>query len=308
MNQLSTLPSRRVGLGCMALTGIYGSIPQDTATKIIRRALDLGVVHFDTAELYGPYLNEKLLSDALGDERNHVEIATKFGYSIHNGEIVGLDSRPSTIRDSLEGSLRRLRRDHVDVLYQHRPDPKVPIEDVVGTMSDLMHEGKLRSLGLSATDLVTLQRAQSVHPIAFVQNEFSLIARASEKTLLPSIAGSTVKLVCYSPLGRGILTGRSAAALIRSPSDYRSKDVRFQSEQKTKWSAALAPLWHIAKSRSAAPATVALAWLLSKGSAIRVIPGARTVEQLDQSVRSADLVLTAEELVALDSCEAHFPG
>jgi aryl-alcohol dehydrogenase-like predicted oxidoreductase len=288
----------------MALTGIYGPVSRHAATEIIRRALDLGVVHFDTAELYGPYLNEELLSDALGRERMGVEIATKFGYSIQDGKIVGLDSRPHSIRAAVEGSLRRLRRDHVDVLYQHRPDPKVPVEDVVGTMSELVREGKVLSLGLSATGPEALRRASLVHPIAFVQNEFSLIQRDPEKALLPSLPGSPTEFVCYSPLGRGILASGPVAATQRSPTDYRSKDVRFQPEQRTKLAERLAPLWRIAVSRSASPATIALAWLLTKTPTIRIIPGARTLKQLEANVCSDDLTLTAEEMAALDSIDA----
>jgi aryl-alcohol dehydrogenase-like predicted oxidoreductase len=300
MNHRPAWTQRRIGLGCMALTGIYGPISRDAAIEIIRRALDLGVVHFDTAELYGPYLNEELLSDALGGERTCVEIATKFGYRIQDGKIVGLDSRPSSIRSAVEGSLRRLRRDHIDVLYQHRPDRDVPVEDVVGTMSDLVQEGKVLSLGLSATDLPTLGRASAVHPISFVQNEFSLIQRDPEKALLPGLLSTSIEFVCYSPLGRGILAGKSVITTQRSPTDYRSKDVRFQPERLAELTDRLAPLWHIAASRSVPPAKIALAWLLSKTSMIRVIPGARSTEQLEANIRSHDIALTADEMGALN--------
>lgn len=294
----------RIGLGCMALTGIYGPIPRDKTIEIIRRALDLGVTHFDTAELYGPYLNEELLSEALGPDRTSVEIATKFGYQIQDGKVVGLDSRPRSIRQAVEGSLRRLRRDYVDVLYQHRPDPDVPVEDVVGTMSELLREGKVLSLGLSATGPEALRRASTVHPIAFVQNEFSLIERTPEKSLLPSLLGSPTKFVCYSPLGRGILANGPGAVSAPSPADYRRKDARFEPEHRALLIANLAPLWRIAASRSAQPATIALAWLLSKGPEIRVIPGARTPQQLEANVGGADISLTAEEMAALDFGEA----
>jgi aryl-alcohol dehydrogenase-like predicted oxidoreductase len=298
MNHRPPRAPRRIGLGCMALTGTYGPVSRDAAIGIIRRALDLGVVHFDTAELYGPYLNEELLSDALGHERMGVEIATKFGYRIQDGKIAGLDSRPHSIRSAVEGSLRRLRRDHVDILYQHRPDPKVPIEDVVGTMSELVREGKVRTLGLSSTDLPTLGRASAVNPISFVQNEFSLIQRDPEKALLPGLLRSPVEFVCYSPLGRGILASKSVK--VRSPTDYRGKDVRFQPDRLAELTDRLAPLWHIAASRSIPPSTIALAWLLSKTPMIRVIPGARSMEQLEANVRSHDIALTADEMAALN--------
>jgi aryl-alcohol dehydrogenase-like predicted oxidoreductase len=164
MNQAPCGP-KRVGLGCMALTGIYGHIARDVAVEIIRQALDMGVTHFDTAELYGPFVNEELLADALGSHRARVEVATKFGYRLEAGKIAGLDSRPQSIRSAVEGSLRRLRRDYIDVLYQHRPDPNVAVEEVVGTMADLVREGKVLGLGLSATDTETVQRASAVPDI-----------------------------------------------------------------------------------------------------------------------------------------------
>src|ERR1700754_3887319 len=170
MNQAVRRPLR-VGLGCMALTGIYGHITREVAIEIVWQALDMGVTHFDTAELYGPFINEELLADALGQRPNRVEIATKFGYQLRDGKIVGLDSRPESIRLAVEGSLRRLRREYVDVLYQHRPDPDVPVEEVVGTMSELVKEGKVLSLGLSATDSEAVRRSAAVHRISFVQNE-----------------------------------------------------------------------------------------------------------------------------------------
>jgi aryl-alcohol dehydrogenase-like predicted oxidoreductase len=302
MDHQSSPVTRRIGLGCMALTGIYGPISRDNAVKIVRHALDLGITHFDTAELYGPYLNEELLSNALGSDRTKVEIGTKFGYRFHDGKIVGLDSRPPSIRQAVEGSLRRLRRDYVDVLYQHRPDPEVPVEDVVGIMSDLVSEGKVLSLGLSATDLPTLRRASAVHPISLVQNEFSLIQRAAEKLLLPGLLGTATEFVCYSPLGRGILTGRAIPAQ-RSPTDYRSKDVWFQPARLAEVTERLAPLWRIAASRLVSPATVALAWLLSRAPTIRVIPGATNVEQLNANISSVATVLTEDEIAALDATE-----
>ncbi|MFZ5680186.1 MAG: aldo/keto reductase [Pseudomonadota bacterium] len=289
----------RIGLGCMALTGIYGPISRDVAVRIIQRAIELGVTHFDTAELYGPYLNEELLAEALGPDQKNVEIATKFGYRFQNGKIVGLDSMPRSIRAAVEGSLKRLRRDYVDVLYQHRPDPALPIEDVIGTMSDLVKEGKARTLGLSATDPQSLRRAHAVHPISFVQNEFSLIQRDPEKELLPSIRGSSTDFVCYSPLGRGLLAG-TAKIGNRAPTDYRSNDVRFQPQHLAEITDRLAQLWRIAAYREASSASVALAWLLSKEPSIRIIPGATSVEQLEANIRSSEVNLTDEEIESLN--------
>jgi aryl-alcohol dehydrogenase-like predicted oxidoreductase len=300
MNHRLSAALRRIGLGCMPLTGIYGPISRDTAIKIIRRALDLHITHFDTAEIYGPYLNEELLSDALGSDRTSVEIATKFGYRLQDGKIVGLDSRPQSIRLAVEGSLRRLRREYVDVLYQHRPDPAVPVEDVVGTMADLVKEGKALALGLSATDQDSLRRASATHPIAFIQNEYSLIARDPEKAHLLCLQGTSTQFVCYSPLGRGILAGKPPKATQQSSTDYRNKDARFQPERHAELVDQLAPLWQIAAAQSVSPAAIALAWLLSKAPAIRVIPSATDEGQLNANVLGEEIALSAEEIGALD--------
>jgi aryl-alcohol dehydrogenase-like predicted oxidoreductase len=258
----------------MALTGIYGHIARDVAVEIIRQALDMGVTHFDTAELYGPFVNEELLADALGSHRARVEVATKFGYRLEAGKIAGLDSRPQSIRSAVEGSLRRLRRDYIDVLYQHRPDPNVAVEEVVGTMADLVREGKVLGLGLSATDTKTVQRASAVHRISFVQNEYSLIQREPEKGLLTYLNDQSIEFVCYSPLGRGILVRIPDVETKRSSTDYRAKDPRFEPGRLAEISRALDPLWDLAAAHSVAPAAVALAWLLAKSPTIRVIPGA----------------------------------
>jgi aryl-alcohol dehydrogenase-like predicted oxidoreductase len=284
----------------MALTGIYGHITRDAALEIIWQALDMGVTHFDTAELYGPFVNEELLADALGSHRTRVEIATKFGYQLEAGRIVGLDSRPRSIRSAVEGSLRRLRREYVDALYQHRPDPDVPVEEVVGTMSDLVKEGKVLSLGLSAADTETLQRSSVVHRISFVQNEYSLIQREPEKGLLAYLRETCTEFVCYSPLGRGILGRIPDVETKRSPTDYRAKDPRFEPRRLAEISRTLDPLWRVAAVHSVAPAAVALAWLLAKSSTIRVIPGATSVEQLKTNVRAAKIVLCSEEMAELD--------
>lgn len=299
MNQVPC-DRKRIGLGCMALTGIYGHIARDVAIDIIRHAFDMGVTHFDTAELYGPFVNEELLADALGSRRTRVEIATKFGYRLEAGKIAGLDSRPQSIRSAVEGSLRRLRRDYIDVLYQHRPDPNIPVEEVVGTMSDLVKEGKVLELGLSATDIETVQRASAIHRISFVQNEYSLIQRQPEQGLLPYLNGTGTDFVCYSPLGRGILARIPDVEAKRSPTDYRNKDPRFEPTRLAELSLALDPLWDIAAAHLVRPATVALAWLLGRSPNIRVIPGATSVEQLNANFAAASVPLSSEQRVALD--------
>ena len=297
----------RIGLGCMALTGIYGRIERAEAIAVIRRALELGIDHFDTAELYGPYTNEELLAEALGAQRVNVRIATKFGYKLKDGRIVGLDSRPATIRRAVEGSLLRLRRERIDLLYQHRVDPAVPIEDVVGTMAVLVSEGKVAALGLSAIDGATLCRAQAIHTISAVQNEYSLICRQPEVDIFPALRDSAMSLVAFSPLSRGILCGNAAADSEREPADYRIKDARFTMDALSAMTTRLQPLWDIALQHETLPAVVALAWLLAKHQKISVIPGAKSPVQIANSMLAAGLLLSAAELAQLDAINASQP-
>jgi aryl-alcohol dehydrogenase-like predicted oxidoreductase len=284
----------------MALTGIYGQIHREDAIAVVHQALDLGIDHFDTAELYGPYTNEELLADALGCHAPAVRVATKFGYRIHNGKIAGVDSSPALIPRSVEGSLRRLRRDRIDLLYQHRPDPQIPIEDVVGTMAELVFEGKVAELGLCAVDSRTLQRARKIHPIAAVQNEYSLIERQSETEILPALRDEVTMLIAYSPLARGILAGNAIAAPDREVRDYRRSDSRFARDQLSNLRDRLRPLWEIAEEHGVSPAAVALAWLLSRSSQVWVIPGARTPTQMVTNVSAARLLLSERECRLLD--------
>ncbi len=285
----------------MALSGIYGPVDRATAVATIHRALDLGIDHFDTAELYGPFINESLLADALGEQRHRVSIATKVGYRLEEGQIVGLDSRPHHIRIAVEGSLRRLRREAVDLLYQHRPDPLVPIEEVVGAMADLLQAGKVRALGLSATDLPTFQRAQQVHPIAAVQNEYSLFERNADTRFLDLVSDAGAVFFSHSPLGRGRLAGAAMAAEQRSEDDYRRKDTRFSEVALRAAGVILAPLKKIAETRGVEPATVALAWILNRHPALRVIPGARSPQQIEASWLAINLNLFPEERRLLDA-------
>ena len=249
--------------------------------RIVRRGLDLGVTHFDTADLYGPYVNEELLGDALGADTHRVSIATKFGYRIEKGRIAGVDSRPQSIRPKVQASLRRLRRDAVDLLYQHRPDPDVPVEDVVGAMSDLVREGLVRSIGLSGTDTSSFQRAGAVHPIAAVQNEYSLLSRAPEKDLLDVVGTAGARFVAYAPLGRGRLAESLCAAGDRAPDDYRARSADFSDQSLNAIAPVLAVLADIASIKGATVGAVAIAWLLAKRPHVMPIPGARSVDQLD---------------------------
>ncbi|QOZ23832.1 aldo/keto reductase [Bradyrhizobium sp. CCBAU 51753] len=239
-----------------------------------------------------------MLAEALGPNQKDVVIATKFGYRLAGGKVVGLDSTPARTRPAVEGSLRRLRRDHIDILYQHRQDPAIPVEDVVGAMPDLVRQGKVRDLELSAVNHEILQRAESVAPIEFVQNEYSLIHRAPEDVLLPYLAKGTVQLVCYSPLGRGILTGNAYPLTDRC--DYRRNDARFEADNLFILRELLRALWQIALSHAVAPAAVALAWLLSGRENVDAIPGPRTIEQLEDCLSAARLPLTSSDIAQLD--------
>jgi aryl-alcohol dehydrogenase-like predicted oxidoreductase len=283
----------------MALTGVYGHVDRREAVRIVRRGLDLGVTHFDTADLYGPYVNEELLGDALGADTHRVSIATKFGYRIEKGRIAGVDSRPQSIRPKVQASLRRLRRDAVDLLYQHRPDPDVPVEDVVGAMSDLVREGLVRSIGLSGTDTASFQRAGAVHPIAAVQNEYSLLSRAPEKDLLDVVGTAGARFVAYAPLGRGRLAGSLCAAGDRAPDDYRARSADFSDQSLNAIAPVLAVLADIASIKGATVGAVAIAWLLAKRPHVMPIPGARSVDQLDIIASASAMALSSAEMARL---------
>lgn len=264
----------------MALTGVYGQVDRADAIAVIRRALDLGIEHFDTAELYGPFTNEELLADALGSDSRYVTIATKFGYRIDDGRIAGLDSRPQTIRPRVEASLRRLKRDAIDLLYQHRPDPEVPVEDVIGVIADLVQAGKVRAVGLSGTSAGLLRRAQAVHRVSAIQNEFSLLAMP-DQDLLDLADKSNVTVVAHSPLARGRLAGHVRNAEARPLDDYRRHSKDFSPGALVAASPLLSALQVIAKENDVAPATLAIAWLLKAHPNLIAIPGARSVHQLE---------------------------
>jgi aryl-alcohol dehydrogenase-like predicted oxidoreductase len=289
----------RIGLGCMALTGIYGTVTRDEAVAVIRRAFDLGIVHYDTAELYGPYVNEELVAEALGPLSREVCIATKFGYRLEGSRIVGLDSSPRAIRHSVEGSLRRLRRERIDLLYQHRRDPQVPVEDVIGAMADLVNEGKVAELGLCATDSATLQRAREIHHVSAIQNSYSLLDRTAEKGVLAASSDHRTAFVAYSPLARGILAGVRASADGREMSDYRSLDPRFSPAGLAALKHDLKALWETAERHNAPPAAIALAWALSQNPHVHVIPGPKSVEQLITALRATEIELSEHDRIKL---------
>ena len=292
-----------LGLGCMGMSQSYGtSEERDERESIatIHRAIELDVTFFDTAEVYGPYANEELLGRALQGRRDRVVIATKFGFRIENGASAGMDSRPEHIRDAVEGSLRRLATDRIDLLYQHRVDPAVPIEDVVGVMSRLVSEGKVRFLGLSEAGEQTIRRAHAVHPIAALQSEYSLWERNLEPRIIPLLRELGIGLVPFAPLGRGFLTGAVKRAEEYPETDFRRNDPRYQGENFDANVRAASAVRDVAAARGIAPGQIALAWLLHKGPDIVPIPGTKRRRYLEENVGAADVALSAEELAALD--------
>ena len=289
-----------LGLGCMGMSQSYG-VPDDReSVATLHRALELGVTLFDTAEAYGPFTNEELLGRALEGRREQVVLATKFGFRFEGDQLTGTDSRPAHIREVVEASLRRLRTDRIDLLYQHRVDPTVPIEDAVGAMGDLVRQGKVRFLGLSEAGETTIRRAQAVHPISALQSEYSLWERNLEGDILPLLRELGIGLVAFSPLGRGFLTGTATRAEAYPEGDYRRGDPRFQGVNFDANMRAAAVVQELARRRGAMPSQVALAWLLHKGDDIVPIPGTKRRRYLEENLAAAALALAPTEVTELD--------
>ena len=293
----SGLEVSTIGLGCMGLSYAYGEPPSKAnGIKLLREAFDRGVTFFDTAEMYGPFTNEELLGEALAPFRNEVVIATKFGFKIEKGKQAGLDSRPEHIKDVAEASLRRLRTDRIDLFYQHRVDPNVPIEDVAGAINDLIGEGKVNHWGLSEAGVETIRKANAVQPVTALQNEYSLWWRKPEEEVLPELERLGIGFVPFSPLGRGFLTGKIDESTSFIETDFRNTLPRFTPEARKANQALVDLLDAIAKQKDATPAQIALAWLLAQKPWIVPIPGTTKVDRLEENIRAVDTELTADDL------------
>lgn len=288
----------------MGMSQSYGPADEAESIATIHRAIELGVTFFDTAEVYGPFHNEELLGRALRGYRNRVVIATKFGWNIEDGKVNGITSRPERIRAAVEGSLRRLNVDTIDLLYQHRVDPEVPIEDVAGVVADFVKAGKVRHFGLSEAGEQTIRRAHAVLPVTALQSEYSLWERNLEEGLIPLLRELGIGLVPFSPLGRGFLAGNVKRAEEYPEGDYRRGDPRFQGENFDANMRAAGVVKEIAAAHGATPAQIALAWLLGRGDDVVPIPGTKRRSYLEENVAAVDIALGADEVARLDAALA----
>lgn len=295
-----------IGLGCMGFTQSYPPyLPKDEAISVIRQAVEAGVTFFDTAEVYGPYTNEELVGEALEPYRDKVVIATKFGYDIENnkmdaaGRPIALSSNPKVIRRAVEGSLKRLRTDHIDLYYQHRVDPDTPIEEVAQTVQDLIKEGKVLHWGLSEASAATVRRAHAVCPLTAVQSEYSMWYRNVEKELLPTLEELGIGFVPFSPLGKAVLTGRFNKDTKFDKTDFRSQIPRFNSENLAHNMELVSYVEDLAKAKNVTPAQIALGWLLAQKPWIVPIPGTKKISRVQENIGGADVVFTDEELAKI---------
>lgn len=292
-----------IGLGCMGMSQGYGPNPGDrnAMIRVLRSAAESGITFFDTAEVYGPYVNEELVGEALAPIREDLVLATKFGWRIENGKTVGLDSSPSRIRQVADESLRRLGVETLDLFYQHRVDPSVPIEDVAGTVAELVKAGKVRHFGMSEASAATIRAAHSVYPVTAVQSEYSLWTRDPEAQVLPTLAELGIGFVPFSPLGKGFLTGTVSAETRFADGDVRGTIPRFTAENRTANQALIEHIAELAVGKEATPGQIALAWLLAQQPWIVPIPGTRREERLEENIRSTSVGLSADEIADLDS-------
>jgi aryl-alcohol dehydrogenase-like predicted oxidoreductase len=302
---LGGLDVSRIGLGAMTMAGIYtsgGGLDDDESIRAIHRALDLGVTHIDTAEIYGPFHSEELVGQAIKDRREQVVVATKFGLVSHSGGGPGvIDSRPANIRAAVEGSLTRLGVDHIDLYYQHRVDPNTPIEETVGALAELVAEGKVLHIGLSEASPDTIRRAHAVHPVAALQTEYSLWTRDAEAELLPLLRQLGIGFVAYSPLGHGFLTGQIRTVDDIPDDDWRKDNPRFIGKNFQHNLGIVAEVQAIAAEAGATPAQIALAWLLAQGDDIAPIPGTRRIARVEENTAADGIVLSDDQLDRLNN-------
>jgi aryl-alcohol dehydrogenase-like predicted oxidoreductase len=295
-----------IGLGCMGMSQSYGPADERESVATLHRAIELGCTFLDTAEVYGPFANEKLLGRALKGRRSEVVIATKFGFRIEGRKQVGFErnSRPEHIREAVEGSLQRLETDYIDLLYQHRIDPAVPIEEVAGVVGELVKQGKVRYFGLSEAGVRNIRRAHAVHPVSALQSEYSLWERNLEPELIPALRELGIGLVPFCPLGRGFLTGEVKRAEEYPEGDFRRNDPRYQGENYDANVKAARKVRDVAAAKHVKPGQIALAWLLHKGTDIVPIPGTKRRTYLEENVAAAEIVLGAAEMKTLDEALA----
>jgi len=297
-----------IGLGCMGMSFGYGP-PKDKTemVSLIRKAVKLGVTFFDTAEVYGPFTNEELVGEALAPVRDDVVIATKFGFHIENGKQAGLDSRPEHIKKVADASLKRLKTDRIDLFYQHRVDPNVPIEDVAGTVKELIQTGKVKHLGLSEAGVQTIRRAHKVQPVTALQNEYSLWWREPEKEIIPTLEELGIGLVAYSPLGKGFLTGAINKDTQFNKTDFRNIVPRFSAQNREANQALVDLIGQFAQQQKATPAQIALAWLLAQKPWIVPIPGTTKLHRLEENLEVVNVQLSPGDLRELETAASKIP-
>jgi aryl-alcohol dehydrogenase-like predicted oxidoreductase len=300
----SGLEVSAIGLGCMGMSTAFPPFPdRDDMIDLIHNAVDRGVTFFDTAQVYGPFTNEELVGEALEPVRDQVVIATKFGFDLGSGMAGGVDSRPETIRSSVERSLQRLRTETIDLLYQHRVDPNVPIEDVAGTVKELIERGKVRHFGLSEAGVETVRRAHVVQPVTALQSEYSLWWREPEEAILPTLEELGIGFVPFSPLGKGFLTGAINENTTFESTDFRAGNPRFQQDARKANRDFVDLLKRIADGKGATPAQIALAWILAQKPWIVPIPGTTKLHRLEENVAAADVELTPDDLEEIESAQ-----
>ena len=304
----SNLEVSAIGLGCMGLSFGYGpAVDKQQGISLIRAAVERGVTFVDTAEVYGPFTNEELVGEALAPFRDQVVIATKFGFKIENGKQAGLDSRPEHIKEVADASLKRLKTDRIDLLYQHRVDPNVPIEDVAGAVKGLIHQGKVKHFGLSEAGVKTIRRAHAVQPVAALQSEYSLWWREPEAEVLPTLEELGIGFVPFSPLGKGFLTGKISQDTQFDKTDFRNVVPRFTPENRKANQAMVDLIGRFAQQKKATPAQVALAWLLAQKPWIVPIPGTTKLHRLEENIGGAALELMPDDLRQLESAASKIP-